>query len=280
MSNKVWFVTGASKGLGLALVKKLLAEGYRVAATSRSIKDLQKAVGAAHEAFLPLSVDVKDESSVEKGIQDTVSHFGSIDVVVNNAGYGLIGGLEELSDEEIRENFNINVFGSLNVIRKALPHMRKQQSGHFFNIASIGGFVGSYPGWGSYAASKFAVHGFTEALHAEVKPLNIKATVVSPGYFRTDFLASGSIITPKKEIDAYQLVRASQQQHQQDINHNQPGDPDKAAAVLIAVANQENPPLHLFLGKDAYQTAEAKIKAVQEDMEQVRALATSTDIAQ
>jgi NAD(P)-dependent dehydrogenase (short-subunit alcohol dehydrogenase family) len=279
MKSKIWFVTGASKGLGLALVKKLLQEGYRVAATSRNVKELAQAVGAGREVFLPLAVDLKNESSVEKGIKETVAHFGAIDVVVNNAGYGLIGSLEELSDEEVRQNFDINVFGVLNVIRKALPYMRKQQSGHIFNITSIGGFIGTFPGFGSYTATKFAMHGFSESLAAEVKPFGIKITIVSPGYFRTEFL-DASLGTSKNEIADYKLVREVQHAHQNDINHNQAGDPVKAAAVMIAVAEQKEPPLHVFLGKDAYQMADNKIKAVQQDMAAVKELATATDVDQ
>jgi len=278
MKNKIWFVTGASKGLGLALVKKLLAAGYQVAATSRNAKELLRAVGANREVFLPLSVDLKDESSVEKAVKETVAQFGAIDVVVNNAGYGLTGSLEELSDEEVRQNFDINVFGVLNVIRKVLPYMRKQQSGHFFNIASIGGFTGSFPGFGSYTATKFAMHGFSESLAAEVKPFGITVSIVSPGYFRTEFL-DASLGTPKNEIADYKLVREIQQAHQGTINHNQSGDPDKAADVMIAIAEQKEPPLHVFLGKDAYQLADAKIKAVQQDMATVKELATATDFA-
>ena len=279
MNKKTWFVTGASKGLGLVLVKTLLKAGYRVAATSRNINELQTAVGVNSDAFLPLAVDLANEKSVEKGIQDTIAKFGTIDVVVNNAGYGLFGSLEELSDDEVRKNFDINVFGVLNVIRKVLPYMRKQQSGHFFNIASIGGFAGTFPGFGSYIATKFAMHGFSESLEAEVKPFGIKVTIVSPGYFRTQFL-DASLGVPKNEIEAYKLVRESQQVHQQGINNNQPGDPAKAAIVMIEIAEQQQPPLHLFLGKDAYQFADAKIKAVQQDMAAVKELATSTDIDQ
>ena len=278
MKNKIWFVTGASKGLGLALVKKLLKEGYRVAATSRNVNELQQAVGADREVFLPLAVDLKNESSVEKGIKDTVAHFGAIDVVVNNAGYGLAGSLEELSDEEVRQNFDINVFGVLNVIRKVLPYMRKQRSGHFFNIASVGGFVGSFPGFGSYTATKFAMHGFSESLAAEVKPFGITVSIVSPGYFRTEFL-DASLGVPKNEIADYKLVREALDVHQ-NYNHNQIGDPEKAAAVMIDIAEQAAPPVHVFLGKDAYQLADAKMKAVQQDMASVKELATSTDYDQ
>ncbi|OQP50857.1 short-chain dehydrogenase/reductase [Niastella yeongjuensis] len=279
MNKKTWFVTGASKGLGLILVKTLLNAGYRVAATSRNINELQQAVGVNSDAFLPLAVDLTNEQSVDKSIKDTIAHFGVIDMVVNNAGYGLLGGLEELSDAEVRQNFEVNVFAVLNVIRKVLPYLRKQKSGHIFNISSIGGFTGNFPGFGSYAATKFAMHGFSESLAAEIKPFGIKVTIVSPGYFRTQFLA-GSLSVPKNEIEDYKLVRESQQAHQQSINHNQAGDPAKAAKVMIEIAEQKEPPLHLFLGKDAYQFADAKIKAVEQDMAAVKELATSTDIDQ
>ena len=275
-NKKVWFVTGASKGLGLTLVKKLLSKGYNVAATSRNLSDLSKAVGE-FENFLPLSVDLMNEESVENSITQTISKFGQLDVVVNNAGYGMIGALEELSDKEARENFDVNVFGSLNVIRKALPQMRKQQSGHIFNISSIGGFSGNFPGFGIYCATKFAVAGFTESLAAEVKSLGIKATVVEPGYFRTEFLTSGSLAVPANPINVYKEVRDSQAAHQNDINNQQPGDPAKGAEVMIAAAESENAPLHLFLGPDAYHVANIKIANVQKDMEDWKALATATN---
>jgi len=275
-NKKVWFVTGASKGLGLTLVKKLLSNGNRVAATSRNISELEKAVGN-HENFLPLSVNLIDENSVEAAVSQTISKFGQLDVVVNNAGYGMIGALEELSDRESRENFDVNVFGSLNVIRKTLPQMRKQQSGHIFNISSIGGFSGNFPGFGIYCATKFAVTGFTESLAAEVKSLGIKATVVEPGYFRTEFLSSGSLAVPSNPIDVYKEVRDTQIAHQQDINNQQPGDPAKGCDVIIAAAESENAPLHLFLGPDAYAVAGAKIADVQKDMEDWKALATATN---
>jgi NAD(P)-dependent dehydrogenase (short-subunit alcohol dehydrogenase family) len=275
-NQNVWFVTGASKGLGLSLVKQLLKDGYKVAATSRSVADLKQAV-SEHENFLPLAVNILDEENVAQAVTGTVAKFGSIDVVVNNAGYGLIGALEEASDSEARKNFDVNVFGSLNVIRKALPYMRQQQSGHILNIASIGGFTGAFPGFGIYCATKFAVHGFTESLAAEVKPFGIHATVVSPGYFRTNFLNDSSLNVPQNPIKEYQLVRDVQNAHENDINNNQAGDPDKAAVAMIAVTNMEQPPVHLFLGPDAYNLAEVKIKAVQADLEAVREIATATN---
>jgi len=278
--QKVWYITGASKGLGLSLVKQLLSAGHKVAATSRSLSDLENAVGTDDANFLPLAVDLKDEASVNGSVSATVSAFGQIDVVVNNAGYGLIGSLEELSDKESRDNFEINVFGMLNVIRNVMPQLRKQRSGHIINISSIGGFSGAFPGFGIYCATKFAVVGLSESLSAEAKTFGIKVTVVQPGYFRTNFLSAGSIAVPANQIDDYAEVRESQQAHEASIDGNQPGDPEKAVAAMIEVANAENPPLHLFLGKDAYQMADLKILSVQNDMDKWEGLATATDFDQ
>ncbi|MBA4145156.1 MAG: short-chain dehydrogenase/reductase [Cytophaga sp.] len=276
MKKKVWLVTGASKGLGLSLVKKLINEGYRVAATSRNLKELTQVVKADASVFLPLQMDIINESSVAKCIADVITHFGNIDVVVNNAGYGLIGSLEELSDEEARANFDVNVFGSLNVIRQAVPHLRKQQSGHVFNVSSIGGFTGAFPGFGIYCATKFAVNGFSESLYTEVKPFGVNVTIVSPGYFRTSFLTASSLSAPKKEMSEYRNVREMQAAHHNSYNGNQPGDPDKAAAVFIEVAESKEPPLHLFLGQDAYDLADQQIAVVQKEMAALKTLATST----
>lgn len=274
-NQKVWYITGASKGLGLALAKQLLSEGKKVAATSRSLEDLKKAVGE-NENFLPLAVNILSEESVEESIKNTVERFGSIDVVVNNAGYGLAGALEELTDAETRQNFDVNVFGSLNVIRKVLPYLREQQSGHIFNVSSIGGFTGSFPGFGIYCATKFAVQGFTESLAEEVKDFGIKATIVSPGYFRTNFLNDSSLNVPKNQLQEYKTVRDVQAAHENEINGNQQGDPQKAALAFIKTADMQNPPVHLFLGQDAYDMAEVKIQAVRNNMEAVREFATAT----
>jgi NAD(P)-dependent dehydrogenase (short-subunit alcohol dehydrogenase family) len=278
-TKKTWFVTGASKGLGLLLVQQLLQQGYNVAATSRNADDLRGAVNATPENFLPLRVNLADEASVGEAIKATVAAFGRIDVVVNNAGYGQIGSLEELSDAEARQNFDVNVFGLLNVLRQATPQLRAQQSGVVFNISSVGGFTGNFPGWGIYCATKFAVAGLTESYAAEVARFGIKATVVYPGYFRTEFLSAGSVSTPQHPIDAYQEVRESQLAHQQQINGQQPGDPAKAVALLIEVSEAEHHPLTLFLGADAYQMAEQKMAAVRQDMQQWQAQATATDFS-
>lgn len=277
-NNKVWFVTGASKGLGLSLVKQLLSAGYNVAATSRTVDSLSKAVGFIETGnFLPLEVSITSEQSVKDAVSKTIEKFGTIDVLVNNAGYGLFGAVEELSDEETRQNFDINVFGSLNVIRHTLPYMRANGSGKIFNISSIGGFKADFPGVGIYCSTKFAVAGFTEALASEVKELGISATVVYPGYFRTDFLSSDSMVAPKNAIEDYAAARESVQAHEKEIAGNQPGDPEKAVAILIKVAETEKTPVHLFLGKDSYEMAQEKIRTITQNLEDYKAITISTD---
>lgn len=276
-NQKIWFITGASKGLGLSLAKQLIQKGELVVATSRKIGELEKAISPQTSQFLPLQMDLVSETSVKNAIEKAIATFGRIDNIVNNAGYGLLGAVEELSDSEARKNFDVNVFGSLNVIRQGLPHLRKQKSGHIFNISSIGGYTGDFPGFGIYCATKFAVTAFSEALAMEAKPLGIKVTIVLPGYFRTNFLESDSLVTPQNEISEYQATRDSQQLHQQQINGNQPGDPDKGVQAIIAIANQTNPPLHLFLGSDAYAMANNKIDAMAAELKTWENISTSTD---
>lgn len=274
--TQVWFITGASKGFGLELVNQLLGQGHRVAATSRDAAELRRAVGIESADFLPMTVDLTTESSVSEAVQATVAQFGRIDMVVNNAGYGQLGSLEELTDDEARANFEVNVFGTLNVIRQVMPQLRQQQSGHILNLSSIGGMTGNFPGWGIYCATKFAVEGLSESLAAEVAPFGINVTIVEPGYFRTEFLSSGSMRIPKGPMADYTAVRQSEAVHQEQIRGNQPGDPAKAAAAMIRVATEPNPPLHLLLGQDAYEMAQLKIKTLAEEMAQWKALTVST----
>ncbi|HWV73556.1 MAG TPA: SDR family NAD(P)-dependent oxidoreductase [Pseudosphingobacterium sp.] len=275
-TNKVWFVTGASKGLGLSLVKRLLNEGYKVAATSRTVESLEKEVEASAN-FLPLEVDVVDEKSVSNAIAKTLKTFGGIDVVVNNAGYGQLGTLEELSDKEASQNFGTNVFGLLNVIRNVMPHFRDKKSGYIINISSIAGFLGSFPGWGIYNATKFAVAGLTEALSAETKSLGINATIVYPGYFRTNFLLKGSLRVAENPIEDYKEARELERVHLEDIPGNQVGDPEKAALAFVQLAERENPPLHFFMGSDSFNLANNKIQILQKELVANEALSKSTD---
>jgi NAD(P)-dependent dehydrogenase (short-subunit alcohol dehydrogenase family) len=256
-NTKTWFITGASKGFGLSLVKQLLAKGQKVAATSRNIEELKKAVNEVSDNFLPLQVDLANEASVADALLKTNCVFGQIDVVINNAGYGIGGSIEELTDREVRDCFDINVFGTLNVIRNVLPYLRKQRSGHIINISSIAGITGG-TGWALYAATKFAVVGLTEVLTEDVKALGIKVTVVAPGAFRTSFLTADSLFMTKNTIDEYQDVRASHERFKK-LDGHQAGDPEKAAAAMIQIAYEENPPTHLLLGEDAYTRAMQKL---------------------
>lgn len=274
---KVWFVTGASKGLGLALVKELLRKGYKVAATSRNVNELKKAINITSESLLPLQVDVVNEASVTEAVATTVKTFSGIDVVVNNAGYGQLGTLEELSDQEARANFDANVFGTLNIIRSVMPLFRQKGKGHIINISSIAGFLGAFPGWGIYNATKFAVAGLTEALSAEARSLGIDATIVYPGYFKTNFLLQGSLRLAAHPIAAYQAARDLEVVHEKQIIGNQPGDPEKAAAAFIKLAEMKQPPLHLFLGTDSFNMAKSKIEIIQNDLAANEALSRSTD---
>jgi len=276
-TQPVWFVTGASKGLGRVLVQELLSRGHRVAATSRSQPQLVRELGQKHAHFLPLEVDLVDEASVAAAVRATLAHFGQLDVVVNNAGYGQIGTIEEATASEVRANFEVNVFGVCNVLRATLPQLREQRAGHVFNISSVGGYEGGFSGFGIYCATKFALSGLTEALSADMAPFGVKVTLVYPGYFRTNFLDRDSIARPTRPIAAYETARASERQHLEVINGNQAGDPQKLASALITAYELETPPLHLFLGSDAVAMAEAKQARVQQAIALHRSLSESTD---
>jgi NAD(P)-dependent dehydrogenase (short-subunit alcohol dehydrogenase family) len=273
--QKVWFITGASKGLGLALAKQLLNAGHKVAATSRNTAELTTAVGFSGNAFLPLQADLANEASVAAAIAQTHQVFGQINVVVNNAGYGMGGSIEELTDRETRDNFDINVFGTLNVIRQVMPILRKQQSGHIINIASVAG-IAAATGWAIYGATKFAVIGLSEVLAQDVKSFGIHVTVVAPGAFRTSFLSQDSLVMTPNPIADYQDVRASHARYS-GMDGQQAGDPEKAAQAMIHIATQPEPPLHLLLGSDAYNRAMTKVDLLADTYQQWKELTTSTD---
>lgn len=271
--QKVWYITGASKGFGLSLVKQLLNAGQLVAATSRNTTELIDAVNTDSANFLPLQVELANEESVNQSILTTIQKFNSIDVVINNAGYGIGGSIEELTDSETRASFDVNVFGTLNVIRAVMPQLRKQQSGHIINIASIAGIAGGI-GWSVYAAAKSAVIGLSEVLADDVKTMGIKVTVVAPGAFRTSFLSPESLTMAKKQIADYTDVRASHAKYL-DMDGSQSGDPEKAAEAIINITELENPPVRLLLGADAYTRAMAKLDLLEKDFLQNEALSKS-----
>lgn len=273
---KVWYVTGASKGLGLSLVRKLIKSGYRVAATSRRIEELKQAVGETSEGqFLPLAVDLTQADSIQQSMKKTYETFGQIDVVVNNAGYGIGGAIEELSEKEIMASFEVNVFGPINVIQSVLPYMRKQRSGHIFNIASIAGFA-PHMGWSVYAATKFSLMGLTEVLAQDVKHLGIKVTAVAPGGFRTHFNKADSLVLSANKIEDYSEIHSG---HNQFVSTDgkQLGDPEKAAEVFMNLAESPNLPVQLFLGSDAYQRASERLVQLHENLEANKSISVQTD---
>jgi NAD(P)-dependent dehydrogenase (short-subunit alcohol dehydrogenase family) len=274
-NNKVWFITGASKGFGLSLVKQLLDAGQLVAATSRNQQELTEAVGSNSTNFLPLQVNLVNESSVSLALQHTYETFGRIDVVINNAGYGIGGAIEEVTDQETRQAFDINVFATLNVIRFVMPYLRKQRFGHIINIASIAGITGG-TGWAVYAAAKHAVIGLSEVLAADVKALGIKVTAVAPGAFRTSFLTPGSLAITQNPIADYEDVRLSHCKYL-SMNGEQAGDPEKAATSIINMVYEENPPLYLLLGGDAFNRALTKLDGLYKEIHQWEDLTCSTD---
>ena len=276
MNPQIWFVTGASKGLGLALVKQLLKQGNQVAATSRKLTGLAKAVNHDSSNFLPLEIDLTNEVSVQQAIETTIAAFGRIDVVVNNAGYGLVGSLEHLADQEIRQLFNVNVFATIYVIRKVMPYLRDQKSGHIFNISSISGYSGEGGGGGSYNATKFAVVGLSEALADDVKPFGIKVTVVAPGLFRTKFHSRTSLRFGKNHASDYEAILGLKDQIKA-VDGHQPGDPDKAALAIIRAAREPEPPRHLLLGPDAYKMVSEKLTALQTEFDAWKELSFSTN---
>lgn len=275
-TKKVWFVTGASKGLGLALVNKLLSAGYPVAATSRNAQSLHDAVGNPDTSiFLPLQTDLSSEPSIQEAIDATIARFGRIDVVVNNAGYGIGGTVEELSTKEVADSFGINVFATISVIKAVMPVLRRQRSGHVINISSIAGFAAA-TGWGMYAATKYAVMGLSEVLAEDVRSLGIKVTVVAPGAFRTEFLSEGSLAFSENKIDEYETVRQSHARYLA-MNGSQAGSPEKAATAFIELAENPDPPVRLYLGTDAYQRASAKIETLKSELEKNKNISFSTD---
>lgn len=273
-SRKVWFITGASGGMGLELVKYLLSTGCRVAATSRNRAELEAQITIHREHFLPLEVDITSDQSVKDSIGKVMDAFGKIEVVVNNAGYLLLGGLEELTDREFRQSMDVNLFGAVNVIRATLPFMRAQKSGHIINISSVAGYFGGEKA-ASYNAPKFALIGITEALAEEVKDFGIKATVAAPGVFRTNFLNSNSLRYAENLIEDYQTRKKIDMWSQ--FSGSQTGDPQKLVRILADIAEMENPPLHLLLGPDAYQMAKEKRKADDEEFETWKHLTVSTN---
>ena len=272
---RIWMVTGASRGIGARITEAALAQGDAVVATARDAAALQQRFGH-NDALLALPLDVTDEAQAASAVAAALARFGRIDVLVNNAGYGLLGAVEEASADEVRRLYDTNVFGLLNVTRAVLPAMRARRQGHVINISSLGGYRSS-AGFGLYCSTKFAVEGLTEALHAELAPLGIHVTAVQPGYFRTDFLDAASLAVSPRILDDYAASAGQVRVAATRINHQQPGDPLRLAQALLALVASPTPPLRLPLGTDTLQTLADKHAFVERETTQWRTLAASTD---
>lgn len=261
-----WLVTGASRGLGLALVTQLLERGENVVATSRDATRVTAALTDVDTARLQaVTVDLADEAQVSRAVADAVDRFGGLDVVVNNAGYGYLAAVEEVADADARAMFDVQVFGVWNVLRAVLPGFRDRRAGHIINVSSVLGLL-SFPGWGLYGAGKFALEALTESLAAEVAEFGIRVNLVEPGYMRTDFLRPVSIGLPETTGDAYPAIREMVRTHLDDIPGTQRGDPSRAAAAIIRVATSEGAPLHQLLGSDSLALAEGRVQALAADI--------------
>ena len=273
----VWFVTGASRGLGAQIVREALSRGHQVIATARDAASVLKAYPEAPDTLLALTADVTSQDQLNTAVEAGVAAFGRIDVVVNNAGYGLVGAIEEVSDKAARELFDVNVFGALNTLRAALPVLRAQRSGHVLNISSVGGFA-TAPAVGLYGASKFALEAISEALHGELAPLGVRVTIVEPGGFRTDFLNGSSLQVEPVSIADYAAGAGPVREAMATNDGRQAGDPVKAARAMVDITEVPSPPLRLQLGADAVARIEAKLELVQRELGQWRHVALSTDI--
>jgi NAD(P)-dependent dehydrogenase (short-subunit alcohol dehydrogenase family) len=276
--KRVWFITGASRGLGALIAQAALADGNAVVAAGRNAAAIVERLGES-PALLPVALDVTNEAQAKAAVEAAIEKFGRIDVLINNAGFGLLAAVEESSDADVRRMYDTNVFGLLNVTRAVLPVMRKQRSGHVINMSSIGGYR-SGPGFGVYCSTKFAVEGITEALYAELAPLGIHATVVEPGYFRTDFLDATSLVVGKEIIDDYDETSGNVRRFAVGMNHNQPGNPDKLATAMVTLVDAQTPPLRLPLGTDTLKAIGDKNAFVTAETETWKALSASTDFAE
>ncbi|MBX9399470.1 SDR family NAD(P)-dependent oxidoreductase [Streptomyces sp. TRM72054] len=273
----VWFVTGASRGFGAEITREALNRGHRVIATARDMSAVLRAYPQKPAGLLSVSADVTEPEQLTVAVEAGLAEFGRIDVVVNNAGYGLVGAIEETSDTAARALFDVNVFGVLNALRATLPTLRAQRSGHILNISSVGGFA-TAPAVGLYGASKFALEGISEALHGELAPLGVRVTIVEPGGFRTDFLNGSSIQVEPAAIEDYAAGAGPVREALAHNDGRQPGDPVKAAKAIVDITEVDEPPLRLQLGADAVERVEAKLDLVRRELDEWRHVALSTAI--
>jgi NAD(P)-dependent dehydrogenase (short-subunit alcohol dehydrogenase family) len=263
--SKVWFITGCSTGFGCELAKLVLETGHKAVVASRKTEDVEDIVKDYPETAIAVKLDVTKDEEIDASVKEAIAKFGQIDVLVNNAGIGYFGAIEESEEDEVRRMFEINFWGLAHMTKAVLPIMRKQRSGNIVNIASIGGLVG-FPAVGYYNATKFAVDGFSDALSKETAPLGIKVTVVCPSGFRTDW-AGRSANNSKIVIDDYKTTAETNKNNIRGYSGKQPGDPVRAAKAIVKAVESDNPPLHLLLGAAALKGGRNKLEALKKDFD-------------
>jgi NAD(P)-dependent dehydrogenase (short-subunit alcohol dehydrogenase family) len=274
--QKTWFITGASRGLGVQLAKAALQAGNRVVAAGRKRSAVIDSLGPDNEQLLSVALDVTDADQARAAIDGAIARFGAIDVLVNNAGYGHLGFFEETSMEDAQAQFATNVFGVFNVTRAALPSMRSARNGRIFNISSVAGFRGTEFG-SLYCASKFALEGFSESLASEVAPFGLFVTIIEPGPFRTDFLSRESLRFSDRVLADYGERHAHLRASFEQRNGQQPGDPAKLAAAMVRLASEPQPPMRFVAGTFGVNAAEAKLSSMRAELESWRPMSVRTD---
>lgn len=273
-ATKVWLITGSTRGLGRALAEAVLAAGHKLLATGRDPGKLSDLVPRYGDQVRAINLDVTSEQSATRAVAEAIKTFGRLDVVANNAGYGDVCPIEDMSMDEFRAQIETNLFGVVHVTKAALPFMREQGSGHILQFSSVGGRIGPI-GRAAYAAAKWGVEGFSEVLSKEVGPLGVKVTIIEPGGFRTDFAGSSTSI--REGRPEYDATVGKTARFQRDFNGKQPGDPAKAAAAVLRITGIDNPPLRLILGSDAFEAIEQNDLAKSNSDREWKELSISTD---
>jgi NAD(P)-dependent dehydrogenase (short-subunit alcohol dehydrogenase family) len=273
--SKVWFVTGSSRGLGLGVTKAVLAAGQKVVATARNASAVTKAMGE-QEHLLALNLDVTKPADAERAVKAAITKFGTVDVLVNNAGYGHFGPFEEASAEDVAKQFDVNLFGAMHVTRAVLPEMRRKRNGRVFNISSIAGLQGFCMS-SLYCGSKFAMAGWSESLSMELEPLGVQVTCVEPGFFRTEFLGGSSVQYVDAKLPEYEGGLTQMRSWLDGKHQTQEGDPKKLAEALLQLVAAEKQPAHLLMGSDAVQRMYDRIARDAAETEQWKSLSVSTD---
>lgn len=264
-TDKVWLITGSSTGLGRALAQAVVERGYHLVATARQPEQLKELSDRYPDRVTTIALDVTNAQSIQQAVEAALNAYNRIDVLVNNAGYGTVGAIEEVNDDDIRRQFDTNLFGAINVTRAILPTLREQRSGHILNISSANG-ISAFAGVGIYSATKFALEAISEALAQEVKPLGIKVTIIEPGSSRTNF-SSRALSTLSHQINDYAQTSGKIVQRLQERDGKQPNDPAKVAAAMIQVVESDNPPLRLALGEDSVSLITQKLESMKAELE-------------